>query len=54
LRAADKLFLLFLLAYLPLLLLLQCQEADLKYMIAFEQPHKAVQWCLAVQVRWWL
>jgi hypothetical protein len=36
---------------LLLLLLLQCQEADLKYMIAFESPHRAVQWCLAVQVR---
>jgi hypothetical protein len=35
---------------LLLLLLLQCQEADLKYMVAFENPHRAVQWCLAVQV----
>lgn len=31
--------------------LCRCQEADLKYMIAFENPHRAVQWCLAVQVR---
>lgn len=30
--------------------LCRCQEADLKYMVAFEQPHKAVQWCLLVQV----
>ncbi|WIA30200.1 hypothetical protein OEZ86_000292, partial [Tetradesmus obliquus] len=29
--------------------LCRCQEADLKYMVAFENPHKAVQWCLAVQ-----
>jgi hypothetical protein len=35
---------------LLLLLLLQCQEADRKYMVAFESPHRAVQWCLAVQV----
>jgi hypothetical protein len=29
----------------------RCQEGNLKYMVAFEQPHHAVQWCLAVQVR---
>eukprot|EP00879_Flechtneria_rotunda_P013105 GHRR01013688.1.p1 GENE.GHRR01013688.1~~GHRR01013688.1.p1 ORF type:complete len:421 (+),score=166.22 GHRR01013688.1:1285-2547(+) len=29
--------------------LCRCQEADLKYMIAFEEPHRALQWCLAVQ-----
>ncbi|KAF6263274.1 hypothetical protein COO60DRAFT_1671048 [Scenedesmus sp. NREL 46B-D3] len=29
--------------------LCRCQEGDLKYMVAFEQPHHAVQWCLAVQ-----
>lgn len=31
--------------------LCRTQEADLKYMVAFEQPHNAVQWCLLVQVR---
>ncbi len=31
--------------------LCRCQEADLKYMVAFEHPHNAVQWCLLVQVR---
>jgi hypothetical protein len=31
--------------------LCRCQEADLKYMVAFASPHKAVQWCLLVQVR---
>lgn len=30
--------------------LCRCQ-GDLKYMVAFEQPHRALQWCLAVQVR---
>lgn len=30
--------------------LCRCQEADMRYMIAFEQRHKAMQWCLAVQV----
>uniref|UniRef100_A0A383VNF8 Guanylate cyclase domain-containing protein n=1 Tax=Tetradesmus obliquus TaxID=3088 RepID=A0A383VNF8_TETOB len=29
--------------------LCRCQEGDLKYMVAFEQPHHAVQWCLLVQ-----
>lgn len=27
------------------------QDGDLKYMAAFAAPHRAVQWCLLVQVR---
>jgi hypothetical protein len=30
----------------------RCQEGAFQYMVAFEQPHHAVQWCLLVQVRY--
>jgi hypothetical protein len=30
----------------------RCHEPDLKYMVAFESPVRAVQWCLLVQVSW--
>lgn len=30
--------------------LCRCQEADLKYMVAFRYAHMAVQWCMMVQV----
>jgi hypothetical protein len=28
----------------------RCHEPDMKYMVAFESPVRAVQWCLLVQV----
>lgn len=29
----------------------RCHETDLKYMVVFESPVRAVQWCLLLQVR---
>ena len=31
----------------------RCHEADLRFMVAFESPVRAVEWCLLVQVGGW-
>jgi hypothetical protein len=32
----------------------RCHEADLRFMVAFESPVRAVEWCLLVQVGCWV